>query len=300
MERARVAVERAAAGDPLDVEAMADAATPEPDPTALTRLDALLPGGGPLADRIAAYRSSVRIPSDALAEAAARILDLLTERAAEDLDLPNDALPPLAVSVGRMKGESMAVVDENPGVVVDVARAWTPDALVAELARHVVPGRWLAARLRGDEIVEPSPATTVDRGREAVGREVLLADHELVHELERLGRRLGGRWDGKRMLRVRRALDDRAGAVAAVVLDATGRDPRPILLALGFDELEVGHLVTARADSMARVDALASAAGPPLVRAWLATRGQTAGLRRLLLEPLVPTELRADLGVADG
>lgn len=297
MERARVAVERTAAGLPLDAEAIADVPMPEPDPAVPARLDELLPGDGPLAGRIAAYRASVRIPPDNLAQAATRILDLLSGRAVEDLDLPDEAQPPLAVSVGRLGGEAMAVVGHEPRVVVDDASAWTPDELAAELARHVVPGRWLAARLRGVVTVEPSPATTVDRGRESVGREVLLADHELSHELTRLGRRLGARWNGDRMLLVRRALDDRAAAVAAVAL-AAEPGPRPTMAELGFDELEARRMVAGWAEPMARVDALASAAGPPLVRAWLTTQGQTAGLRRLLHEPLVPTELRADLEVA--
>ena len=67
------------------------------------------------------------------------------------------------------------------------------------------------------------------------------------------------------------------------------------LLSLGADPRAADALVAAWRDPLARAATVATAAGPPLVRAWLAAVGQTTGLQRLLSERLVPTMLRSEI-----
>ena len=124
-----------------------------------------------------------------------------------------------------------------------------------------------------------------------------MADHELAHELERIGHAAGVEWDGARIVAVRHALDDLAPAYAAAAV-GDRVDARRRLLSVGADPRAADALVAAWRDPLARAGTVATAAGPPLVRAWMAAVGQTTGLQRLLGERLVPAMLRAEINDA--
>jgi hypothetical protein len=151
--------------------------------------------------------------------------------------------------------------------------------------------------------VRPSPEATVLAGVAAVGREVLLADFELAAEMRRIGRELGQRWETERELEVARARERLAAAVAnaALLLHHDGlpdSEVRAYLAETALLEADaVDRLMTRFADPLGRVEPFARAAGPPLVRDWLAVVGQTDGLRRLLTEGIAPAQLRVETGV---
>jgi hypothetical protein len=295
--RALAEAARAAAGAEAHLESIVDGSAPPLDSSAVARLEEVLPAGRSLVERLASHDAETRLPPDALTSAAQRLLDLLGRRATEDLDLPDDHRLELRIAEGAgASGRATLDTSSQPArLVLDAASPWTADRLVRAIGQHGYPGRHLVRLMRPPSAEwSPSPETTVDVGLAAVGVEVLLADHELAHELARIGRAAGTRWDGSRIVAVRRALDDLAPAYAAAAIGARAEIPRR-LAALGADAQTVDALDQEWRDPLARAAALARAAGPPLVRAWLAAIGQTVGLQRLLTERLVPTMLRAEL-----
>ena len=296
--RALGAAARAAAGGDPDLATIVDAAPPPIDETALVRLDQLLPGDGELAGRLAAHHAESRVPRHALRPAAERLLRLLRDRATEDLELPPGHDLELEV-VERPAAAWHARLQPHPRPVrlhLNASAAWTADRLVHAISSQAYPGRH-AVRLMRPRAPGwcPSPASTIDFGLAAVGREVLLGDHELAHELERIGRHVGLRWNGARIVAIRRAVDDLAPAYAAAAVGRVGDGVDARLEALGADAATVGPLLARWLDPLARASALARAAGPPLVRAWMVTTGQTNGLQRLLGERLVPAMLREEM-----
>jgi hypothetical protein len=132
---------------------------------------------------------------------------------------------------------------------------------------------------------------------------VLLGDFELAAELRRIGRELGRRWETERELEVARARERLAAAVAnaALLLHHDGlpeSEVRAYLAETALLEADVVERLLARfADPLGRVEPFARAAGPPLVRDWIAAVGQTQGLRRLLTEGIAPAQLRMETGV---
>ncbi len=289
MAAALAAAARATSGGELDLATLIDAEPPGVDPAAVERLSAALPGTGELADRVARYNASTIVPAEALEAVATRLARLLNERAADDLGLPTDAGPP-TIEMGRASGRFDLLADR---LILDSDRTWTVGDVLRAVSEGAVPGGHLAGRLRPvDPTWRPSPQATVDHGMWTVGREVLLGDHELAHELGRIGRSVGLRWSGELIVAVDRARDDLAPAYAAAAL-AEPRDPDR-LRALGVGEDDARRLVRRWEDPLARADCAARAAGPPLVRGWLVRVGQTAGLGRLLRERLTPSDLRSE------
>jgi hypothetical protein len=132
---------------------------------------------------------------------------------------------------------------------------------------------------------------------------VLLGDFELASELRRIGRDLGLHWDVEQELEVARAREKLGGAVANAVLQLhhdglPEAEVRGYLAEAALLEADVVERLFRRiADPLDRVQPFARAAAPGLVRDWLATVGQTDGLRRLLREPHTPAQLRAEAGV---
>ena len=293
--RALAAAARAAAGDEPDIEAMVDASPPPLDDSALSRLDELLDGAGARSERLAIHDAGATIPPQALEPAAVDLLRIFHRRATEDLDLPVGHELALAVIGGP--GDGWRSKLGSGTLTLNGGARWTVDRLVHVVSSQAYPGRHLAGLMRpsGPEW-SPSPRTTVDCGLAAIGREVLLADHELAHELDRIGRRAGLNWSGRRIVAVRRARDDLAPAYVAAALASPSRNVQGELAALGADAARTDALLTRWRDPLARAHCLARAAGPPLVRAWLVTTGQTIGLQRLLGERLAPTTLRAEAG----
>ena len=295
--RALAEASRAASGAEPDLETIVDAALPAIDGTAVARLEQLLPEAGSLAERLAAHRDATGLPPAALPAAAGRLLDVLRQRATEDLELPAEHLLELqAVNrVGEPWRARLESSRQSARLVLNTGVAWTAGRLTRAISSLGYPGSHLARLMRPPSVEwSPSPETTVDSGLAAVGGEVLLADHELAYELERIARAAGMRWDGSRIVAIGRALDDLAPAYAAAALGADG-ETRGRLALLGADPQTAEALLEGWRDPMARATTLANAAGPPLVRAWLVTTGQTTGLQRLLTERLVPSLLRAEL-----
>ena len=289
----------------------------EPDLAAIHRqLDAALPPGPGLRARMSQHRAATGIPPEQVPTAVERLLAVLRDRARHDLALPMDEsvlLEPVHdASTWRASGAFGEV--SRTRLRINLSASWGLDELVRAVAGEAYPGRHAAhvARAasvrdgRDDELlawVRPSPEATVMAGVAAVGREVLLGDFELAAELRRIGRELGLRWETERELEVARARERLSAAVAnaALLLHHDGLPPSEVRAYLAETALleadAVERLLTRFADPLGRVEPFARAAGPPLVRDWLAVVGQTTGLRRLLTEGIAPAQLRMESGV---
>jgi hypothetical protein len=180
-------------------------------------------------------------------------------------------------------------------LLVNTAAGWTVEELVDVVSSHAYPGRHLVELMRPPAPEwSPSPETTVSFGLAAVGREVVLADHELAREIDRSGRAIGARWEGQRIVTIARLRRELLPAVAAAAMESSRAGIVGRLGELGIGPSRARRLIRRWRDPLERATVLGEAAGPPLVRSWLETTGQTSGLRRLLAERLVPTMLRAE------
>lgn len=279
----------AVVGRSLDLMSVVDATVPSIDHAAPERLGDLVAGTGSLADGLSAHREATAVDRSILSRVMAPVMTLLWQRARDDLELSHE-MRPLEIGTAHDGIRSARFrLDGTGRLVLNVDRHWTAGRVLR--AATAASMQQLAGLLRPARAEwQPSPQGTVDHGLQAVGREVLLGDHELAHELGRIGRSNGRQWSGERIVAVERVIDELTPALAAMAI--AGDHDAPGLGRLGVG-LERAHELSARwRDPLARADCMASAAGPALVRTWLVRIGQTNGLGRLVREWLVPTELR--------
>jgi hypothetical protein len=289
----------------------------EPDLAAIHRqLDAALPPGPGLRARMSQHRAATSIPPEQVPTAVERLLASMRDRARNDLALPpyESVLVEPVHDASTWHARAAFEAPSRTRLRINLSVPWSLDELVRAVAGEAYPGRHVAhvARTasvrdgRDDELlawVRPSPEATVLAGVAGVGREVLLGDFELAAELRRIGRELGQRWDTEREVEVARARERLAAAVAnaALLLHHDGlpeSEVRAYLAETALLEADAVERLMARfADPLGRVEPVARAAGPPLVRDWLAVVGQTHGLRRLLTEGIAPAQLRMESGV---
>ena len=293
---ALAAASRALTGRDVDVAVITDASPPSADGNAVERARQLLGGTGTLADGIAEHEVATAVPRATLESAAASLVRALRDRAAEDLGI-DDAEPEVRVRDG-LAGGARAVLGadrERLRIDLDGSRPWPVYRLVTTVAALGYPGRYVVRRMRPCEPQWfPSPTLTVDAGLAAVGREVLMGEHELARELERIGRRAGARWDADRIMAVGRARAELRPSYGDLAVRSPGEDVMAAVEALGTPASRAATLVRAWRRPLARAATVARAAGPEIVREWLVTVGQTDGLARLLARAHVPTELREE------
>ncbi|MGH2429703.1 MAG: hypothetical protein ACRDGV_12650 [Candidatus Limnocylindria bacterium] len=307
-------------GLPDLVESLCDLAaerTPEPELIAAHRLlDAALPPGASLRARLAAHRGAMAVPPEHVPAAVEALAELLRERAASDLGLPDDES--LAFEPVHAAGEAWHVRahPERPlrtRLELNLSTPWSVDEIVRAAGGEAYPGGHAARTIREatsgrthPELlawIRPAPEASIRAGIGAVGREVILGDFELAAELRRIGRQLGLRWEPERALEVGRA----RGRLAAAVANATlllhhdglpASEVQAYLAEIALLEPDAAdRVMSLLADPLRSVEPFARAHAPGLVREWLSLTGQTDGLRRLMVEPLTPGQLRAEAGV---
>lgn len=282
--------------DPTAHPAIAHLPVPPADPDAEARLADLLDPSGTLAEAMRRFTDSAALSAADALTLAERLVDVLGRRTSEDLEgvEPGTAEVVLGAVDVRSSGYFVDCGAARSRLVLGNDRRWTVLEVIEIVTRELYPGRHLARVNRpAMPAEEPSAEATVLRGMELVGREVLLGDHELAWEVDRLGRRLGRRWDADRQLAVRRALEDLVPAVAHALVKRDDLCPAP---SIPIDALLPSELEREQGPKRA-VAWLARAGAPGLVREWLTVTGQTGGLRRLVTEPLTPVALRHEVEV---
>jgi hypothetical protein len=117
-----------------------------PEAAALTAhqlLEAALPAGGSLAERLAAHREASRLTPEQVAAGLDRALDLLRRRTAQDIGLPADERLEVVMRSGVPRGWQPITRGPMTSVLeVDPAGAWTLADLyrLAQAALTVEPG----------------------------------------------------------------------------------------------------------------------------------------------------------------
>jgi hypothetical protein len=286
-------------------------------------LDALLPGRGPLATRLAAYRESIRIGPGALLPSAQRLADGLRAR---------------AVGFGLPAGESVrfSLVTDRPWsashrylggyrsrVMVNADVDLGPAQLARLVAHETYPGhhteymraehamRRPGGPLRPENGVSlvNTPQCLISEGRADLGLDVLVGRSYgtwTARTLADLGPVWAGpRWDVELTVRVERAmlalLPVRQDA--ALLLHDRGVGEAEVLAHLGrwllVGERRARQMLRFIAHPVWRAYTTTYVEGHKLVSAWLGARvdGESATTRylRLLDEPRSPSSLRASL-----
>lgn len=288
----------------------------EPDSTfeaARRMLDAALPGGGPLRQRLVAHDLETGVAPDEVVSILSRLSDGFEKRTRAQLWLPPNASITFEVahdvpwgSLLRYEGGGRSVV------LVNVDRPLTIASLIDVAASEGYPGRHAEASVKDDLLVAAghaelalianlSPQALVGAGMAGLGREVVMSDQELGLELQRLARSVERRLDGAAELAIQRARGLLRPALgnAAVALHRDGEPVGQVRsylaeVALLPDEI-LDESVSRLADAVLRTEPFTQIEGRRLVSEWLELHGQTQGYARLLAEQQTPGTLRSEM-----
>jgi len=280
------------------------------------RLDALLPPGDSLHDRLADHDVATRIPADRLAPAVESLAGMLRDRTREELGLPDvESVEVVAVrdkpwgASAWFLGEGKTRVELNTdlpvtlGTVVYLAAHETYPGHHAERANKEI--RLWRERDLGEAALVClfTPETTISEGLADVARGVVLTDQELGATLRKLVRDLDlkiSAEDVEREVMVAAARDLLRDLTcdAALELHQIGLPEAEVRSGLAERALRsadrVEHDLRGLRDPVWAAYAFTYAAGRRLIAPWLETQGQSAGFARLLREQLSPGQLRAE------
>ncbi len=277
------------------------------------RIEDALPGTGPVQDRIARLRASLRIPADRALDAVRGSADRFRAATRRDFELPPDEGiewgeahdQPWAASAEYLGGRRTQILlnVDLPMDVMSAAHLAAHEAYPGHHAENIVKDMTL---IRGAVLGEATlrtmgtPETVLSEGLADVAREVVMSDRELEAELHRIGREAGVDGDWAAAVVVRGAVADlqRAQGNAGIMLHHDARpevEVRAYLADIGLvpaDRLD--HVMRFLRDPVAGM-VFPYTEGTRLIRPWLELTGQTAGFWRLLSEQLSPAVLQADL-----
>lgn len=288
----------------------------EPDSTfeaARRMLDAALPGGAPLRERLAAHDLETAVAPGEVMSILSRLSDGLVKRTHAQLWLPQDGSITFDEAHHVPWGSLLRYAGDGRSVVlVNVDRPLTIASVMDLAASEGYPGRHAEASVKDALLVAAghaelslianlSPQALVSAGMAGLGREVVMSDQELEYELQRLARSVDRRLDGAAELAIQRArvLLRPALGNAAVALH---RDGEPVAevrsylaeVAMLPDEM-LAETVSRLADAVLRTEPFAQIEGRRLVSEWLEVHGQTHGYARLLAEQQTPGTLRSEM-----
>ena len=275
-------------------------------------LDAVLPGSGPLGPRLAAHREREQVPPGRMGAAVRALSEGLRELTTAEVGLP------AGEAVGyRMVGSApWAALHHYTGglrsvVTLNVADGLTPAQMVRLIAHEAYPGHHtercrkeagLVARgwVEHAAVVTGSPQSAIAEGAAEIGLRAVVGprwgrwaqdvlstvgvafDGELAERVGVATARLApARLDAALMLHVDVTP---VTEIAAYLARWALLEGRPAARLLGFLRHPLWRGYTA-----------ASVAGPALVGRWWDVRPGHDRLRRLLDDPLTPSDLRREL-----
>ncbi len=274
-------------------------------------LDTLLPGSGALAPRLAAYRAREQVPPGRLGAAVRALSDALREQTVTRVGLPaGDAVGYRLVGDAPWSALHHYAGGLRSVVTLNVAGGVTAARLARLVAHEAYPGHHtercrketgLVARgwVEHSAVATLSPQSAIAEGAAEIGlraviggwgrwvQEVLATvgvagDGELAEQVSATVARLAPvRLDAALMLHGR----------TASVADVEAHLRRWALL----DDRRVAHVVAFLRHPLWRAYTATSVAGTALVGRWWDPRTGDEQLRRLLDEPLTPSDLRREL-----
>jgi hypothetical protein len=298
---------------------------------AASELERLLPGAGPLPERLEAWDERITIPGDRVAEAVDLVVGALRGRAADRFGVPAGE----RVRVGLVRDQPWSGYHWFDGggrsrVDLNVDLPIRAPALVRTLAHETYAGHHLEAVTKEAELVERrhwleqtaavllTPAAVVSEGLADLGPDLLLPDAEQIELLAELMERTavpaaGGSVPIREAAGLAAAISRQRERLREVAVDAAlarwvdGRDHDATLELL----VRLGRLSRERAEASLRfiedprwrTYVHVYHEGRPLLERWVraAPDGDPVGrVRRLLVEPLTPAGIAADLAGAGG
>lgn len=294
---------------------------------AAAELDALLPGPGRLVDRLAAWDARLVIPADRLAPVVDWLVAVLRGRAEPLFGIPpGDALRVSLVSGQPWSGYNWYDGGLRSRVDLNVDLPIRAPDLVATLAHETYAGHHLEHAWKEAELVERqghleasvllinAPECLVSEGLAEVGRRFVVPSADeadlLLELISRAGlavaadpleaREVAGR---AAALRTPRGALRAADIDAALMLHANGVDPAVVRSWLERVALLSPERAAKKLEFLEhplwRTYAFVYGEGTALLERWLASAPadvRAARYRRLLVEPLTPPAIRAEIG----
>lgn len=294
---------------------------------AAAELDALLPGPGRLVDRLAAWDARLVIPADRLAPVVDWLVAVLRGRAEPLFGIPpGDALRVSLVSGQPWSGYNWYDGGLRSRVDLNVDLPIRAPDLVATLAHETYAGHHLEHAWKEAELVERqghleasvllinAPECLVSEGLAEVGRRFVVPSADeadlLLELISRAGlavaadpleaREVAGR---AAALRTPRGALRAADIDAALMLHANGVDPAVVRSWLERVALLSPERAAKKLEFLEhplwRTYAFVYGEGAALLERWLAAAPadvRAARYRRLLVEPLTPPAIRAEIG----
>ena len=274
-------------------------------------LDALLPGPGPLADRLAAHRRREEVPRERLPDAVRAMSAALRERTAAGVDLPGrervthrivDDAPWSALH--RYLGDFASVVTVNAGARLRASQ-------IAPLVAHeIYPGHHtercrkeagLVDRGWGEHraVLASTPQSLVGEGAAELGLDAVVGPGWGTWA-EGVLAAVGVMFDGELAERVAAATAPlaRVRQDAALLVHERRKPDGEVLAHLKrwslVDESRARAVLRFVADPLWRAYTTTYVEGPDLLRPWWARGPSGERLRRVLDEPLTPWAIRAE------
>ena len=276
-------------------------------------IDAALPGGRTVSDRLAAHRQRNRIPPARVIEVVSSLSELLRARTRGQLWLPEDESVAFQAGPG-VDGDAQTryLGAGRSEVRINLDRSVTLGDAVELAAHHAYPGHHAEASVREELLVSAgcaelglaahlSPQEVVSEGMASLAREIVMSDAELGFELRQLVRRLRLPLDVEAELIVQRAGQLLAPAIgnAALALHVEGQPVAEVRSYLSevalLDDDTLAATISLLNHPAWRTHPFTILEGRRLVSEWLELQGQTHGFSRLLSEQLSPAELRTEL-----
>jgi hypothetical protein len=275
-------------------------------------LDALLPGPGPLAERLAAHRAGVGVPRDRIGAAVAELSAVLRDRTLAVAPLPAGESVSYEIvddapwsALHRYVGRYRSVVTVNAGARPRRAQLALLVAHEAYPGHHtercrkeagVAVSGWAELGVQ----VASSPQSLVAEGTAELGAAAVLGPDwgpVLADALAGLG--LGFDGELAQRLDVATSALARVRQDAALLLHDRHAPPDDVLAHLRrwmlVDDRRARQVLRFLQHQQWRAYTTTYVEGPPLLRRWWELAPGPERFRRLLDEPLTPGSLRADL-----
>lgn len=276
-------------------------------------IDRLLPGPGSLPDRVAAWRKAVEVPRTLLPPLCTLALEETRRRTADLFDLP----PGEEVSLELVEGPSWAAYNWYLGgyrsrIELNTDLPLTATEVVSTMAHEAYPGHHTERAIKEYRLYQQAgqgeqgvslilaPENVLAEGMATSGLRVLFDDEELAGFLRDSVYPLAGLADvnPERDIAVARRLNVvyKVLGNAALLLHPDGRPAEEVLsyverYALASPE-EAAKLLKFMEQPMGGSYAFNYAVGRELLAPLLEGPDAVANFRRLLSEPLTPTQIR--------
>ena len=279
---------------------------------ALNRLKSVLPGQGPVRERMIAWRRSFDLPKERLLAPVDLTLNELRKRTAAILPLPDgESLSVELVTAKPWSGYNWYLGNYRSRVEINTDLPVKAHALPALIAHEGYPGHhtehavkeallWRAGgRMEHSILLINTPECLISEGIASLALECVLPESERAAWLRDVFFPATGLTglNAEQVIAVNRATRDLASVPgnAAFMLHADGRDQREVAEYLQHYGLltpeEADKRLSFLTDPLWRSYIFTYFHGERLLRAWLDRVGWKDGFRRLVSEPIYPSQL---------